>query len=488
MSHVSPAMTLLMEHLDLQEAANDPDAKWEVFQVGMISREGMLSITNKSRQVGWSWTAAAKATANAILIPRSTHLFVSINHDEAAEKIRYANAVVDALDASVRPKLIKQNTFGLELQNGSRLISHPCKPPRGKAKATVYLDEFAHYPIDKLVYQGALPVISKGGSIEIGSSPFGAGGRFWEIMTESTQKFPGYVRRTVQWWKIFALCRNIPLARVQAPYMTTEERVYKFGTPRLIQIYENMLREDFQQEYECMWLDEAVAWIDWEIIKKNQLLDQAGKLWHKRVRGVDAAQAAIDDLMAESIAARVEMTFVGGFDVGRTHDKAEIIICGESTTGGLPYRLGITLDNVKFDDQQGVVNYLMDNLPVRRFLIDKTGLGMQIAEHTEDRYPGRALGIFYDSASKQAMSVELKRMMQRSWVPLPLERELMYQIHSIRRSATDAKNLKFNTTEKKEHHADKYWALAMAVYSPVYEGFTAIAEEEDNFLSDWRGS
>lgn len=478
-------MVFLLEHLEFQEAVGDPDARWEPFQVGMISRNNPLSISRKSRQVGWSWTAAAKATARAILYPKSLHLFVSINQEEAAEKVRYANAIREALDLSVRPKLIKDNIFGVELQNGSRLLSLPCRAPRGKPRASVYLDEFAHYPNDKLIYQGALPVISKGGIIEIGSSPFGAGGRFWEIYSQSIQPYPGFIRRTVEWWKTFALCKDLYNAFFLAPGMPTEERVYKFGTERLITIFENMLLDDFQQEYECQWLDASVTFIDWDLIKRNQILDQAGKLWHRTVNGIDEAFAAIDELYVEIAKARVEQTLTGGTDIGRTHDKTEIILNGESTTGSRPYRLGITLDRVEFDDQQAVLNKVMEILPVRRMLIDKTGLGMQLAENSARNFPDRAVGVWFDSAIKELMSIELKRQMQNGSVPLPLDRNLGYQIHSIRRQPTEGKNLAYNTTEKREHHADRYWALALSIYAPKYQ-FMQTTEGE-NFLNEWRG-
>ena len=46
---------------------------------------------------------------------------------------------------------------------------------------------------------------------------------------------------------------------------------------------------------------------------------------------------------------------------------------------------------------------------------------------------------------------------------LPLDRDLAYQIHSIRRlkTASGTKN-KYDTEGNEKHHADKFWALALA--------------------------
>lgn len=189
-TRLTNTLAFLVEYLNLPEAVGDPDAKWETFQLKHLNNPSLLAIELKARQVGWSWLAAAEAVASACLEPRTPHIFVSINQEEAAEKIRYAKQIIEALDKEARPRLIRDNAYELELPNGSRMISHPCRPPRGKARAKIYLDEFAHYPNDKEIYQAALPAISKGGSVRIGSSPLGARGTFWEIFTESLGKYP----------------------------------------------------------------------------------------------------------------------------------------------------------------------------------------------------------------------------------------------------------------------------------------------------------
>jgi len=189
--NLTPALTFLVEYLNLPEAVGDPDATWETFQLEHLNNPSLLAIEQKARQVGWSWMAAAESVATGLLYKRTPHIFVSINQEEASEKIRYAKSVIEALDKEVRPRrLIIDNTFELEFPNGSRLISHPCRPPRGKSRAHVYLDEFAHYPNDRAIYQAAMPVLSKGGKIRIGSSPLGARGMFWEIYSESMRKYP----------------------------------------------------------------------------------------------------------------------------------------------------------------------------------------------------------------------------------------------------------------------------------------------------------
>ncbi|MBK8467745.1 MAG: hypothetical protein IPL32_18175 [Chloracidobacterium sp.] len=465
MDSISDNLVFLIEHLSLPDAVGDPDAKWKNFQLSHLNNPSLLAIESKSRQVGWSWLAAAESVASAINNPRVPHIFVSINQDEAGEKIRYAKAVIEALDADIRPKLKTDNRFELEFHNGSRLISHPCRPVRGKAKAVIYLDEFAHYPNDREIYQSALPAISKGGKMRIGSSPLGARGVFWEIYTEAFRKYPGYVRGMVPWWLTSSMCKDVRSATLLAPTLPTEDRVFQFGTPRLIQIFENMVLEDFQQEYECAWLDEAVSWIDWDLIKRNQALAADGKLWYRKVRGVDAALQAVNEVAQMCIDARIEPTLVGGMDIGRKHDTTEIILLGKNShLESLPYRLHVSLDRTEFTQQKAVVRKVLDMLPVTNFLIDDSGLGMQLAEDITADYP-QAQGVTFTNEKKELWAVEAKLRCQKAEAQIPLERDLAYQIHSIRRKVTGANSSTFDTEANEKHHADMFWAWALALWA-----------------------
>ncbi len=465
MSEYSARVGFLVEHLDLAEATGDPEAVWEAFQISHLSNSALLGITNKARQTGFSWTAAAEAVTDAVLVPRTPNIFVSINQDEAKEKIRYAKQIIEALDHDVRPTLLHDNETYIELDNGSRLISHPCRPVRGKARANVYLDEFAHYPKDREIYLAALPVTTHGGRLRIGSTPLGASGMFWEIWGQKLRQYPGYVRKFVPWWVVKSLCKDVDNAGKLAPAMLTEERVATFGRQRIVEIFENMPIEDFQQEYECASIDEATAWITWDEIKRNQIDAQAGRLWFKQVTGLEQAMRAIDELYEAIPLGNVERALAGGYDVGRKHDLSELVLLGKGTTEQLPYRLGISLHKTEFEDQEAVLSRVLDRLPVTQLLIDQTGIGTQLAERMTKRHGTRVQGVDFTNASKELWAVEIKVRMQKSQVPIPLDRALSYQIHSIKKIVTASKNLVFDAERNDQGHADRFWALALAVWA-----------------------
>ncbi len=456
----------LVECLDLPAATGVEDARWEQFQIDHLNYDGIFSIEAKSRQIAWSWLVAAEAMAEAILDAQST-IFVSINLDEAKEKIRYARAVLENLQVGGLPKLKTDNQLELELENGARLISNPSKPPRGKARFNVDLDEFAHVQHDRLIYQGALPVISKGGRLRIGSSPFGASGVFWEVFSEKLQRYPGYRRKTTPWWEVHAFCRNVREARRMAPAMPTAARVDLFGNDRIKAIYANMPEEDFRQEYEAEFVDETTAWISWDEIRLNQDADLLCAIGLMRGSERSKIVEAVEQLAQWVREGKVEAIFTAGYDVGRTRNTAELFLVGESTLSSYPLRLALTLDNVRFEDQQDVIALVLKTLNVTRLLIDKNGMGMQLAEDLSAMFPAKVQGADFTNANKALWATDAKMLVQKKKVPLPVERDIAYQIHSIKKLVTASKNLVFDTARNEKHHADKFWAWALALAAAV---------------------
>ena len=454
------------ECIDIERAAQVEDCTFEPFQVGFLNNDTRFGVDVKARQIAWSFTAALDAVVDGILEPGTPHIFVSINLDEAKEKIRYVKAIVEAVRPDMRPVMVRDSQTEVEFDNGSRYISHPCRPPRGKARARIYLDEMAHYRegLDRDIYTGALPATVKGdGYIRIGSSPLGATGLFWEIVTESLKRYPGYGRwrRFIPWWAVRSLCQDVAAARDLVPRMETEERVRAFGTSALVEIFENMFLEDFQQEYECAWVDEAVAWITWEMIKRNQ--DEALEWWH--ARGVDEALHIIPKVQEAIRSRKIEGILVGGLDVGRKRDLTEFMALGYGPSGRMPVRFSVSLDKVEFDDQERCFREIITRLPFVIVLVDKGGIGAQLAENLERT--GKGAGVDFTNPVKELLAVEARIQAERGNVPLPMDRDIAYQIHSIKKKVTPAKHNVFDTERNEKHHADKFWAWALAIYAGI---------------------
>lgn len=452
----------LVENLNLPEASGVEDARWEHFQIAHLNDDSIFRIENKSRQIAWSFLSAAEAVADAILDKRDT-IFSSINHEEAKEKIRYAKAVYENLELGGLPKLIIDNQLELEFETGARLTSFPARPVRGRPKANWDGDEFAHIQREREIYRGSLPIISKGGRIRIGSSPLGASGLFWEIFTESLQKYPGYTRKATPWWEVQAFCKNVREARRLAPAMATEERVELFGRSRIKAIFANLPIEDFQQEYECAFVDETTAWITWAEIQANQDQDLLCLKAICRDDDIQPALQRIDDLADEIENGNCEDVLGFGGDIGRTRNASEFFCVGLGTTNNYPLRLMLTLQNCSFEAQEAVLKRLFTRLPIAGGEIDRNGLGMQLAENMRKEFPYKVREAQFTQETKKLWATDAKMLFQKRKVPIPVDRDLAYQIHSIKKIVSPSKNLIFDTDRNEKHHADKFWALALAL-------------------------
>ncbi len=459
---ISPQLAFTIEYVDTK-ALGIPF--WEAHQIQFLNNTADLTIDNKSRQVGWSFIAAMDALASAVLFPNSICIFLSINQDEANNKIRYFNIFEDALDSSVRLHRLTDNKSEIIYENGSRVKSLPCKSPRGYAQPRIYVDEFAHYPKDDDIYQGLLPAITRGGVVRIGSSPLGARGKFYDIFSQHSQTYSGYNRRKIPWWTSEGLCTNITEAVIEAPKLKTVERVDRWATPRLKILYENHFLEDFQQEYECAWLDDSISWIDWELIKRNQEWfmindEEFGEIVHIGKYESFRAEEYIDNLASEISAGNVAPVLFGGMDVGRRNNNSEIILISEEDDK-YPLRLNLTLDSMEFADQRDIIRMCLSKLPIDTFMIDESGLGMDMAETLEKEY-SEVIGVSFTPSTKTDIAVKLKIRFENQFAPIPLNKTLASHIHSIKKVATPNNNIIFRAEGTKKHHADKFWALGLA--------------------------
>ena len=149
-------------------------------------------------------------------------------------------------------------------------------------------------------------------------------------------------------------------------------------------------------------------------------------------------------------------------DIGRTRNTSELYLVGETTTKTYPLRLALTMDNTEFDDQLSVVTNVMSNLPVKKLLIDQTGIGRNLAENATKKFSQKVEGVDFTNATKAFWAGNTKMVMQQQKAPIPVDREMAYQIHSIKKNVTPSKNVVFDTDRNEKHHADKFWALALA--------------------------
>jgi len=97
---------------------------------------------------------------------------------------------------------------------------------------------------------------------------------------------------------------------------------------------------------------------------------------------------------------------------------------------------------------------------------------MQLAENLART--GIAKGVTFTNKSKEDWAREARIQAERGLTPLPVDRDLTYQIHSIKKIVTPSKNNVFDTERNDEHHADKFWAWALALWANRESGRPAV--------------
>lgn len=412
-----------------------------------------------ARQVGKSVMTAHKATALALAVPGYKHIWCSYTLDDCKEKIEYANELYDRMrefrEFRSLPDRIVDNRLEVKFSNGSRLMSTFI--PRGKSKADVTLDEFAHMPNPRKIWRAAAPILIHGGQFVVMSTPTHGRTMFARIGRRENGKFRAFKRARLYWWDCPIHCRDVNAARREAPNLPTDERVMRFGTSALIHEFENNFLEDFQQEFELTEIDDNVAYLAWELVLRCA------------PGGEDAVEpcASIAELQKRCAG---RMLFAG-YDVGRRHDAAELSVF--SLEGGrLVERYAATLRRKEFDIQFAELEALMKNQRVLRLKIDETGLGMNLAENLKKKFAQRVIPVSFTNPTKAALASNMRMLMELDKVRFQASAEKNYQMHSVKKEITASDNVRLVVNDDSDqaderHHADVFWsrALALSAYS-----------------------
>ncbi len=420
----------------------------EPFQAELVNSRNRFRWITKARQLGYSFAMSLEALAQCHLRENHTAIFVSYNASEARARIELARQVYESIPLEFQKRLVVDTKSELAWEsNGmrkgvSRILSLPSKAPRGR-RGSLYLDELAHYPEDREVYRGSTALVLRGnGQLTGCSTPLGRRGIFWEIACEELRKFPHHWRQIVPWWASSALCLDTKRAVREAPAMTTEERVARFGKPALVQQYDSLGLDDFQQEFEVIFVDASYSFLPHELILPN----------------------TVDDLLIVQDPDSIPPPsgrLVAGFDVGRTRDRSELAVF-EEHRGQLKCRMLRTFEGTPFADQEGFLRRLLETVPIARLSIDHSGIGMNLAENLARDYP-QVVAEDFTNANKERWATDFKIALQRREVVLPRLRELTSQIHSIKKRVLPSGKVSFDAERTaRGGHADKFWAIALA--------------------------
>lgn len=407
------------------------------FKIGMFARQTGKTFTTTLEIVD-------DCFERAVTGQRERWVILSRGERQAREAMRegvipHAKAYGVALEANEIDWQGEDATYkALEvtLPYGSRITALPANPDTARGfSANVFLDEFALHKDSKAIWGSLFPVISKGWKMRVTSTPNGKNNKFYELMTG---KDGLWSRHSVDIYQAVAegLPRNIDELRIG------------LGDDDL-----------WAQEYEIKWLDEASAWLPYDMIF-----------------------AVEDGIAGKPEAYEGNVCFVGR-DIGRRNDL-HVIWVWEQIGDVLWCREIIAQKRATFREQDAAFDDVMRRYRVGRVCIDQTGMGEKVVEDAQEKYGSVIEGVLFTGPNKLVMATAGKNAFEDRKVRIPEgDLALRSDLHKLRKvtSATGAPRF---VAERDDDHADRTWAAFLGVHAagePAYAyGYKTAHDFGDN--------
>jgi len=306
----------------------------------------------------------------------------------------------------------------VKFPNGSRITALPANPDTARGfSANVILDEFAFHAKSREIWAALFPVISKSGlRLRVISTPNGKGNKFYELMTAEDSVWSRHVV------DIYEAVRQ--------------------GLDRDIDgLRRGMADEDaWAQEYELKWLDEATAWLSYDLINANE----------HPAAGLPGMYQGGPCFVGVDIAARNDLF---------------VIWVMEQVGDVLWTREVIARRRVSFAEQDQLLAGVMTRYRVVRCAIDQTGMGEKPVEDAKRRHgAGRVEGVLFSNAIKLDLATALKEAMEERRARLPAgDVVLRADLHAIQSQVGITGTRRLVADGDTDGHADRFWAAALAV-------------------------
>ena len=393
------------------------------FKIGCFARQTGKTFTTTLEIVDDCFTAAAQGR-------RSRWVILSRGERQAREAMETGvkphakayGAAIEELEYDLAIDAAAGATFRaleVELPGGSRITALPANPDTARGfSASVFLDEFAFHKDSRAIWRALFPVISAGHKIRITSTPNGRGNMFYDLFTG----------------------RNDIWSR----HRVTIHDAVADGLPRDIEQLKRAIADDdaWWQEFELEWLDEASAWLPYELIFSCEDAD-AG----------DPAQY------------RGGLTYIG-CDIAA---RADLWVAWVAELVGdvLWTREVVALKRASFAKQNAVLDELMHRYHVARLAMDQTGMGEKPVEDARRRYgAARVEGVLFTGPAKLDLASKGKQRFEDRRIRIPEgDPALRADLHSLVKSVNETGLLRFLAPREGGSHADRTWACFLACHA-----------------------
>jgi len=386
-----------------------------------------------SRQTGKSFTSAMEAVLDCAETPGTLWVVLSAGERQALEWMQKAKLIAEAyglVSEMIGDKF--QADFAqltIRFPNGSRIIGLPANERTARGySANVILDEFAFHDDSRGIWRGLLPSITRQDGkgrerrLIVLSTPNGQSNVFYELWA----RHPEFGHH------------KVTILDAVADGMKADPEALRHAIDP----------DGWQQEYLCEFIDEASALLTYEMIAACESQSPFGST----------------DPAAEIPPGA---PLYVGMDIGRKRDLTVIWTLQSPFGSDVHYTVEVrVLEKCPFRDQLEILSAILRNPHVRRCCIDSTGIGAMLAEEAQRLYGVyRVEAVQFTQASKEEMATGMLRAFQDRTVRIPHAPEIREDLHKIRKVTTAAGNVRYLADRDDAGHADRFWALALALHA-----------------------
>lgn len=390
------------------------------FKAGMFARQTGKTFVSTLEIVDACLNAAVHGSRERWVILSRGERQAKEAMDEGVKRHAQAyQAAFKALDSDFHGQEGIYRALEVELPGGSKITALPANPDTARGfSANVLLDEFAFHQDSRRIWQALFPVISAGHRLRVISTPNGKGNKFYELMTAEDDT----------WYR----------------QITDIYEAVRDGLPRNIEELRRALNDDdaWAQEFELQWLDEASAWLPYELI--------------------DACE---DPLAGCPERYSGQACFVG-IDIG-TRSDLFVIWVAELVGDVLWTRDIIARKRITFAEQDQLLAEVMQQYRVARVCMDQTGMGEKPVEDAQRRYSTyRVEGILFNPATKLLLATAGKERFEDRRIRIPAADALLRaDLHKLKKMDSPTGAPRFVAESDSAGHADRAWACFLCCHA-----------------------
>lgn len=430
----------------------DRDAVFLPFQSAWIKDDARIKLMEKSRQIGISWSTAYGADERAAAHGARFDEWVSSRDDIQArlfiEDCKLWAGIMGLAAKDLGEVVLdaqkKHSAYVLQFASGRRIHSMSSNPDAQAGKrGSRILDEFALHREQRKMWAIAYPGITWGGSMELVSTHRGSHSFFNQLVREARHggnpKRISLHRVTLQdaleQGFLFKLQQALPQ---DAEQQDMDEAAYfdfvKNGAADA---------ESFDQEYMCIPADDDAKFLEYGLITACEY--PGGTPWQRGLEGPFQGR------------------LFAGVDIGRKKDLTVLWVVEQ--LGDVFYTRHVeTMEKMRKSAQEAILWPWFEICD--RICIDSTGLGIGWTDDAQDKFGSqRVEGVNFTGPVKEALAYPLRGAMEDRKVRIPEDGQIRADLRKVQKVTTTAGNIRFVAESTPDGHADRFWALALALHA-----------------------